>query len=622
MRGASPYQSGGLKGARWPVFSMVLAIMAITGFQGYWLKNNYDREKQNLDIKTNAAFRQTILKLQSSKLRLDEFIQTRDSGRVTNFRWKDVRKGGKNITISDSLMLVNKQIRLPKPTKLEPTITLMNLLQERLRDSFPNISKDKPRIVLGTKVMDSAGYAHRPGKRSNTRSRDNFIDLDILDSMLSPHMIRRIDVDSVTKSNVNIITIRYYQKDSLQQVPGKGVKAIKEFIMDTASLPYRDEPDENVAYGISRPGMPQQPDNGVVNLLMTADSIATNDSVTVGEVTNAFAKRLEEDNLNLKFAVSRLDSSQGEMPNAVTVGLTQPATYAFTLQNTLGYMLGKLKLPILFSLLLLGVTIAAFVMLYRNMIKQHRLSQLKNEFISNITHELKTPIATVGVAIEALKNFNALDDPKRTREYLDISQNELQRLNLLVDKVLKLSVFESKAIELKKETFDLKQLTEEILNSMKLQFEKYRANVNLHAEGSNYILEADKLHLASVVYNLLDNALKYSQDNPVIEVNIVSHEEHISLSVKDNGIGIPPEYKGKVFEKFFRVPMGDKHNIKGYGLGLSYVSEIASRHHGYITVDSELGKGSTFTVNIPYKEVPVVKFDGQKSIKREFRLGH
>jgi two-component system, OmpR family, phosphate regulon sensor histidine kinase PhoR len=146
--------------------------------------------------------------------------------------------------------------------------------------------------------------------------------------------------------------------------------------------------------------------------------------------------------------------------------------------------------------------------------------------------------------------------------------------------------------------------------------------VSLQVEGGNYTLEADKLHITSVIYNLLDNALKYSQENPVIEVNILSHAEHISLSVKDNGIGIPPEYKGKIFEKFFRVPMGDKHNIKGYGLGLSYVSEIASRHQGYISVESELGKGSTFTVNIPYKEAPIVKFDGQKRIKREFRLGH
>src|SRR4029078_11588681 len=242
-------------------------------------------------------------------------------------------------------------------------------------------------------------------------------------------------------------------------------------------------------------------DNAVVKFLYRVDSLAIDDSVTIKEVTEAYAKRLQDEDLNINFKVARLDSVYPDRPNAVTVGLTKPSTYTFSMQNTLGYMLGKLKLPILFSILLLGVTIAAFVMLYRNMIKQHRLSALKNEFISNITHELKTPIATVGVAIEALKNFNALEDPRRTREYLDISQNELQRLNLLVDKVLKLSVFENKAIELKKEIFDLRQLTEEIMNSMKLQFEKYRANVSLNAEGGNYSLEADKLHITSVIYN-------------------------------------------------------------------------------------------------------------------------
>jgi len=225
---------------------------------------------------------------------------------------------------------------------------------------------------------------------------------------------------------------------------------------------------------------------------------------------------------------------------------------------------------------------------------------LKNEFISNITHELKTPIATVGVAIEALKNFNAIHDPERTREYLDISQNELQRLGLLVDKVLKLSMFEKKEMELKKEHFDCKQLTEEVMNSMRLQFEKYHAKVNLRTTGDNFIVEADKLHITSVIYNLLDNALKYSRENPVIDVLLKSNPDNIEFSVSDNGIGIPPAYKEKVFDKFFRVPTGDKHNIKGYGLGLSYVAEVIKRHQGNVQVESELGKGSTFTAKFPY----------------------
>jgi two-component system phosphate regulon sensor histidine kinase PhoR len=284
----------------------------------------------------------------------------------------------------------------------------------------------------------------------------------------------------------------------------------------------------------------------------------------------------------------------------VTIGFAKPIAFRLSLENKTGYILQKLTLPILFSLFLVGITIISFVLLYRNLAKQKRLAELKNEFISNITHELKTPIATVGVAIEALKNFNAISDPERTKEYLDISQNELQRLGLLVDKVLKLSMFEKKEMEMKKEQFDCKLLAEEVMNSMRLQFEKYHARVSLHTEGDNFVVEADKLHITSVIYNLLDNALKYSQENPVIDVYLRSNPEFIEFSVSDNGIGIPPAYKEKVFDKFFRVPTGDKHNIKGYGLGLSYVSEVIKRHRGDIKVESELGKGSTFTAKFPY----------------------
>jgi len=611
MPATSQHKSKRLTGVRWPVIVMVLAILAITGFQGYWLKNNYDREKQNLDIKTNAAFRQTILKLQSSKLKLDRLI-IRDSTGVTNVALAKPRQDRR----------FSRPPRLVLSTKAEPTITLMNLVQERLRDSMGKIMMDYPMVTLRGQGRGPMSDTFHHGKGFSIRSMDHSLNLD---SILDVSMIKRINVEKDSISGNNTITINYVNKDSFQDIIKRRVRGARKFVRDSVvkDLPVIGYSSGDVSFE-RRPGsgFHPEPDSAVVKFLYRIDSLAVDDSVTIKEVTAAYGKRLHDENLNINFKVSRLDSAYPDQPNVVTIGLTKPSTYTFSLQNSFGYMLGKLKLPILFSLLLLGVTIAAFVLLYRNMIKQHRLSALKNEFISNITHELKTPIATVGVAIEALKNFNALDDPQRTREYLDISQNELQRLNLLVDKVLKLSVFEKKAVELKKEFFDLKQLTEEIMNSMKLQFEKYRANVSLQAEGGRYTLEADKLHITSVIYNLLDNALKYSQDNPVIEVNILSHTEHISLSVKDNGIGIPPEYKGKVFEKFFRVPMGDKHNIKGYGLGLSYVSEIASRHQGYISVESELGKGSTFTLNIPYKEARVVKFDGEKRIKKEFRLGH
>jgi len=272
--------------------------------------------------------------------------------------------------------------------------------------------------------------------------------------------------------------------------------------------------------------------------------------------------------------------------------------YKLQLGNTAPYLVRQLALPALFSFFLVGITVLAFVLLYRNLLKQQRLGQMKNDLISNITHELKTPISTVGVAIEALKNFNAIQDPKRAKDYLDISQNELQRLGLLVDKVLKLSMFEKKEIDLNFELFDLKDVVNEVVTSLRLQIEKCNATVTIQAEGDT-TLKGDRLHLLSVVFNLLDNALKYSKENATINLVLKADASNIVMHVSDNGIGIPAVYKEKVFEKFFRVPAGDTHNAKGHGLGLSYSAQVLRQHHGSITVDSSEGVGSTFTIILP-----------------------
>ncbi|MBK9569905.1 MAG: GHKL domain-containing protein [Chitinophagaceae bacterium] len=280
------------------------------------------------------------------------------------------------------------------------------------------------------------------------------------------------------------------------------------------------------------------------------------------------------------------------------MGFTNPITYRLELGNTFPYLIRRISLPILFSVILLGITILSFVLLYRNLLQQQKLALLKNEFISNITHELKTPIATVGVAIEALKNFKALDDPAKTKEYLDISQNELQRLSLLVDKVLKLSMFEKKELELKFETVNLKEIVDEVVGSFRLQLEKNNARVSVTQNG-DLSLQGDRLHLLSVVFNLLDNALKYSPGEPSIQIELNGDDKNVELSIKDNGIGIATEYQPKVFEKFFRVPAGDTHNTKGYGLGLSYVAHVVEKHKGIISIDSQPGLGTKFIIIIP-----------------------
>jgi two-component system phosphate regulon sensor histidine kinase PhoR len=192
----------------------------------------------------------------------------------------------------------------------------------------------------------------------------------------------------------------------------------------------------------------------------------------------------------------------------------------------------------------------------------------------------------------------------------------MQRLGLLVDKVLKLSLYENREITLKKEEVELVVLVKEVLASMKLQLESQNAAVSLNISGTNFMIEADRLHLASVIYNLLDNALKYSRENPEIKIEVIDHKQYIELKITDNGIGIAAEYRAKIFEQFFRVPSGDKHNIKGYGLGLSYVNHIVHRHLGFIEVQSKLGEGSSFSVKLPFREAPVIRYDKGRVVRK------
>jgi two-component system phosphate regulon sensor histidine kinase PhoR len=325
------------------------------------------------------------------------------------------------------------------------------------------------------------------------------------------------------------------------------------------------------------------------------------DSIRLAEINSAYKERLDQQRIFIPFTVTRYTGQRDEEEkkfNEVTIGFRNPLTYQLQLGSTTAYLMKRILAPILLSFFLIAFTTVSFALLYRNLIHQRRLADIKNEFISNITHELKTPIATVSVAIEALRSFNTAMPPERTKEYLDISASELQRLSLLVDKVLKLSMFEKKEIDLKYEIMDMQELVGEVTSSLRLQFEKHRAAVNVTAHGETQ-LEGDRLHLVSVIYNLLDNALKYSPGVPRIDISITGKENTLELEVKDSGIGVPVEYREKIFEKFFRVPTGNVHNAKGYGLGLSYVAHVINKHKGTIQVLSEEGMGSTFIVSLP-----------------------
>ena len=329
------------------------------------------------------------------------------------------------------------------------------------------------------------------------------------------------------------------------------------------------------------------------------------DTLPTAELEAAYRASLAASGIQLAFQLYQADSlpfhliAPGLATQPAFAGILTPRFYAALFPEYKGHLFRQILPNAAFALLLFGVTAAAFVLIYRSLRQQQRLTQLKNEFISNVTHELKTPITTVGVALEALSDFEALRDPAKTREYLSLSKLELDRLSLLVDKVLRLSMFEQQQMRLQPETLDLAALVRQVVAAITLQAERAGAVIHFDPpETGDFSFTGDRLHLTGVVFNLLDNALKYGGSAPEIRVSLERTPHAIRLNVQDNGAGIPPEYHAKVFDKFFRVPAGDRHDVKGHGLGLSYVVQVLRQHGGTIRVESEVGKGSVFTVEL------------------------
>lgn len=269
-----------------------------------------------------------------------------------------------------------------------------------------------------------------------------------------------------------------------------------------------------------------------------------------------------------------------------------------------GILLKEITPQFLFSLFLTLTIIAAFLFMYRNIRSQQKLMLLKNDFISNITHELKTPVATVSVALEALKDFDVTANPARSKEYISIAQSELNRLSEITDKILRTTVFEGRGVTIDNESVDLKDVVEKSSTAMQLLIKKAGAEIAIHKTDDDCAVSGSTLHLINVVSNLIENSLKYTcPDRPaLITISLFAEKKVAHLSLKDNGIGIAEEYQQKVFEKFFRVPTGNIHTVKGYGLGLSYVSNVVEAHKGSIKLISTLGEGSEFIITLPIHE--------------------
>ncbi len=254
---------------------------------------------------------------------------------------------------------------------------------------------------------------------------------------------------------------------------------------------------------------------------------------------------------------------------------------------------------LLLSLLFIGIIIVAFSTSLYQLVRQKKISEIKTDFINNMTHEFKTPIATINLALDAIKSPKIISDEDKVKRYVQMIRDENKRMHGQVENVLRISKLEKNQIEINKSPLDIHDLIEDAIDHVRLLIKDKKGTISTEFSAISFETLGNKLHLTNVIVNILENAIKYSEDAPKIEVNTESTNKFFILKVKDQGIGMSRNAQKYVFDKFYREYKGNIHNVKGHGLGLAYVKEIVDNHQGTVYVESEKNKGSTFTVKLP-----------------------
>ena len=307
-----------------------------------------------------------------------------------------------------------------------------------------------------------------------------------------------------------------------------------------------------------------------------------------GLATKIKSEKFRYDKANTSLIPIFMDN-EGKTKHQLMVSFPQKKKFLFS------DLLGITILSIIFTLII----IIAYTSALNQLIKQRQISEIKTDFINNMTHEFKTPIATINLALDAIKNPKVIDNQELVRKYLQMIRDENKRMHAQVENVLRISKLEKRELDIEKENYDIHEIIGDAIEHINLIIEDREGIISTHlnATRTNVLLNDD--HFTNVLVNILDNAIKYSPKSPVIDIYTENSIDFVIIRIKDQGSGMTKTAQKRIFEKFYREHTGDIHNIKGHGLGLSYVKQIIEDHNAQIFVESEKGKGSTFIIKIP-----------------------
>ena len=324
-------------------------------------------------------------------------------------------------------------------------------------------------------------------------------------------------------------------------------------------------------------------------------AIITTNSLTGGEVLSDNLFKLYQDSANNISHVIPLEPPSGSslenLAREEALFVIVPHQKTIIWKEMFWFIMGALIFTIIIT--------AAFFITIRTLLKQKKLSEIKSDFINNMTHEFKTPLATISLAVDALKNEKVVGDKEKTNYFTGIIKEENKRMNKQVETILQAALLDKQEVQLNLKRSSAHVLINSALNNINLQVEEKQGRLEVQLNAAKDMIMADEVHFTNLINNLLDNAVKYSDDGMVIKLTTLNAGRNIQIKVEDNGIGMNKETISRIFEKFYRAHTGNIHNVKGFGLGLSYVKTMVEAHKGTIKAESVLGKGSCFTITIP-----------------------
>jgi two-component system phosphate regulon sensor histidine kinase PhoR len=624
---------------------MAIGLLGLVGLQLYWISSALRLQKEQFAYKVTDALQEVVRTLERQEIAYmtKQHIQAREQ---KNRLMAIAKKGDKPVQGSDEkVVMSDKPIRITLPKRVSRPINPSIASRQRVPSEIAPagamvVQSDALHPVVHPLSAEQAAIV-----QEFFRQQAELMAVGDWETQLLQQQQFSLWVERELPTEISRYT-NQLKRDSLLQVSKKRIYRTNK--------PRKSQPDKTLAS--TNPASATRP-------VSVSQNKADEQSHMIKEVVKGLlmSDRPIEERIN-RLALDTLlrqtlDERGIRIPFTYAVRTRQAPTFLFASANTdiqqlstdgykaalfpnniletgnyvyvyfptqQQFILSRLGFTFGASVVLILVILACFYIAISTIVRQKKLADIKNDFINNMTHELKTPISTISLAVEMaqeqlrsesrsgmVSNGRGLLDEadeagkldSRLTRYMNIIRDETRRLGSHVEKVLQMALMDRGEIKLNLSSVNVHDVIEKVLNNLSLQIEQRGGEVDLHFDADREVVEADELHLTNIVYNLLDNALKYSPENPHITLTTRSLPEGVSITVADQGVGMTKDQTSRIFEKFYRVPTGNRHDVKGFGLGLSYVKKMIDEHHGQILVESHPGKGSSFDVILPYKIV-------------------